>query len=355
MTDAKLATDPKAEPPPLADLADPLSTRVVALGWLLLSAALVWFFAGQAFGSTTLGTENERLRLVIRALSVALPGYPGALALVALATGKAPPRAWNLFAIPFDGWWYSTLATLWWREVKGFLGRPVAYIVLVFWFTMNGIFFFMVLNYYANPDTFGRSFEVPSFEFVTGNWITFFALCLICPALTMRLLAEESSSGTLEMLLTAPVTDAQVTLAKFLGAVTYYLFLLLAMTVYLGVLFAVSNEWDWGPILGGFLGLFLVGTMFLSSGLFASSITDNQVVAFILAVLPNLLLFFVSVVQNNVDAEWVRQALSAVDVWNMQREFVKGVVHWKALAFYLSTTFLFLFLAVRGVESHTWR
>jgi ABC-2 type transport system permease protein len=220
---------------------------------------------------------------------------------------------------------------------------------------MNGIFFFMVLNYYANPDAFGRSFEVPPSEFVTGNWITFFALCLLCPALTMRLLAEESSTGTLEMLLTAPVTDAQVALSKWLGALTYFVLMLVAMTIYLLVLRAFASEWDWGPILGGFLGLLLVGALFLSIGLFASSITDNQVVAFIVAVLPNLVLFFISVLQNNVDAEWLRQTLATVDIWNMQKEFVKGVLHWKALAFYVSSTFLFLFLAVRGVESHTWR
>jgi ABC-2 type transport system permease protein len=353
---------PPATPAPEAPLlprpdAPPgsVGTRIVAVGWLALSALLVWFFAGHAFASD-LGTENARLRLVVRLLSVAVPAYPGLLALQALATGRRPDPRFNVLSLPFEGWWLATLATLWWREVKGFFFRPgIASIVLFVWLIVNGYFFVRLIDYYGGPEAWGKDFQAPPSTFITGNYIVFLALVFITPALTMRLLAEEASTGSLEMLLTSPVTHAQVVLSKFLGALTFYAGMLASMAIFLVVLRTYATEWDWGPVLGGYLGLFLLGAFFISIGLFTSSITDNQIVAFILGALPNFLLFFLFFAQGAVSSDWLRAVIEHINVWELHQEFVKGVVHWRALAFYLSSTAFFLFLAVRGVESHTWR
>ncbi|MCO5166710.1 MAG: ABC transporter permease [Planctomycetes bacterium] len=329
-------------------------TRVVGAVWLAFGAFLVWFFASQAFGSD-LGTENVRLRAVIRAAAVIVPAYPALLGLAALLTGRRPDPRWNLLSLPFEAWWYSTLGTMTWREMKGFFGRPVAYIVIFFWLAVNGYFFLALLEYYGGPDSWGKDFQDPPSLYVTGNFVVMFALAFMCPALTMRLLAEESSNGSLEMLLTSPVTDAQVALSKFLGALSFYAAMLLGIAAYLLILRQYASEWDWGPVLGGYLGLLLLGAFFLSIGLFTSSVTDNQIVAFILAVLPNLFLVFIFLVQNVVPFDWAKDVIRHVNVWDLHQEFVKGIVQWRALAFYLSSTIFFLFLAVRGVESHTWR
>lgn len=357
---------PPATPPPdtsapdlseaRAALLDPPSpgARVVGAIWLAFGAFLVWFFASQAFGSD-LGTENVRLRAVIRAAAVLVPAYPALLGLAALLTGRRPDPRWNLLSIPFEAWWYSTLATLTWREVRGFFGRPVAYIVLFFWMAVNAYFFIVILGYYGGPESWGKDFQDPPSLYVTHNFLLMFSLAFMCPALTMRLLAEESSNGTLEMLLTSPVTDAQVALSKFLGALTFYAAMLLGIAAYLLILRQYASEWDWGPVIGGYLGLFLIGAFFLSIGVFTSSVTDNQIVAFILAVLPPLFLVFIFLMQSAVPFDWAKDVIRHVNVWDLHQEFAKGIVHWRGLAFYLSSTIFFLFLAVRGVESHTWR
>lgn len=341
-------------PPPTLAPAGSNSTRVIAFGWLALSALLVWFFASHAFKSD-LGTENARLRLVIRAAAVLVPAYPGLLALAALLAGRAPSVKWNLLSLPFEAWWYLTLGTMTWKEVKSFFGRPVAYIVIFFWLLLNGYFFLALLDHYGGAEAWGRDFQEPPSQYVTGNFIMLFGLALMCPALTMRLLAEESNNGSIEMLLTSPVTHTQVMLSKYAGAIVFYLSLLLATGVYMLILSNYATEWDWGPVLGGYLGLFLMGAMFLSIGLFTSSCTDNQIVAFILAVLPNMLLLFIFLVANVAPVDWLKEVIKHINIWELHQEFLKGVVHWRSLAFYLSSTVFFLFLAVRGVESHTWR
>lgn len=346
-TDVALGSKVVLEPPSNA-------TRAIAVGWLALSALLVWFFAGQAFASD-LGTENARLRLIIRAAAVLVPAYPGLLALAALLSGRRPSVRWNLLSLPFEAWWYSTLGTMTWREVKSFFGRPVAYIVIFFWLLLNGYFFLALLDHYGGAEAWGKDFQEPPSQYVTGNFIMLFGLALMCPALTMRLLAEESSNGSMEMLLTAPVTHAQVMLSKYTGAIVFYISLLLATVAYMLILRQYATEWDWGPVLGGYLGLFLMGSLFLSIGLFTSSVSDNQIIAFILAVLPNMLLIFIFLVQNVVPYDWAKEVIKHVNIWELHQEFLKGVVHWRSLAFYLSSTVFFLFLAVRGVESHTWR
>lgn len=348
---ASVAVAPRAYAAPPPDL----GTRLVGLGWLVLSALLVWFFAGQAFGSD-LGTEKASSRMIIRALAVLVPAYPGGLGLVALITGRRPPLKWNLLSLPLEGWWFSTLWTLTWREIKGFYARPVAYIVLFLWLLINGWFMFILLDYYGGPESWGRDFQEPPSVYITSHWLAIVGLGFVAPALTMRLLAEESSTGSMEMLLTSPVTDAQVALSKYLGALTYFLAMLLSIGIYLVILRQYATEWDWGPVFAGYLGLFLLGAMFLSVGLFTSSVTDNQIVAFILALVPIMgVTFGVLLLKGVVTFDGARDIIDHVNIWELQAQFAKGVVQWRALAFYLSSTVFFLFLAVRGVESHTWR
>lgn len=333
--------------------ADPW-TRPIAALWLALFLFALWFLASQAMKSD-LGTEDSALRGLVKALAILIPGYPAALAGLALVTGKRPPRAYDLLSLPFEGWWYSGLQTLAWREIRAFFYRPVGYFVLFFWMVVNGFFFLRLIEFYGGMDTLGQDFQQPPTGFVTGNWVTFFLLVITCPALTMRLLSDEQAKGTFETLLTAPVTPVQVVISKYLGVLTFYISMLAGIGLFLVILRLYAEEWDWGPVAGGFLGLLLVGMFFLAIGTFASSLTDNQVVAFLVAILPNLLLFPVLLLLEQVHADPWRKIMDTVHVWQMHQDFIRGVVQWKSLVFFGSTITLFLFLAVRGVESHRWR
>lgn len=347
---------PAAAPAPAAPRAPAppeLATRLVGLAYLVPCALLLAFFLRNAFGQV--GTESAMARFVVRAVAVLLPGYPALLAAWALVTGRRPPASWNVFGLPFEGWWFTTLATLTWREVRSFFARPVAYIVLFVWMASNGWFFVALLSYYGDP-TQPRDYQVPPSAYVTSNWVTFMVLVLCCPALTMRLLSDEQARGTLESLLTAPVTCAQVTISKYIGVLTFYVGMVLSTMVFMLILKAYATEWDWGPIVGGYLGFLFVGAFFLATGLFASSVTDNQVVAFLLAVLPNLFLFpILSVLMSFAPTVEIKAILEAIDVFSMTQELSRGVLQWKTVVFYAAATFSALFLAVRGVESHTWR
>lgn len=344
------ATAPTSAPRPPAP--PELATRLVGLAYLVPCALLLWFFVKNAMGQV--GTESAMARAVVRAVAFLLPGYPALLALFAVATGKKPPAAWNVFGLPFEGWWFTTLATLAWREVRSFFSKPVAYIVLFVWMLVNGGWFFVIVQYYGDVSR-GQDFQVPPSLHVTSSWVTFLVLVLCCPALSMRLLSDEQARGTLEALLTAPVTCAQVVLSKYIGVLTFYVSMILSTLVFMFLLKAYATEWDWGPIFGGYLGLFLVGGLFLAIGVFASSLTDNQIIAFLLAILPNLFFFPLMYLFNNLAPPDLKSVLEAVDVYAMTQELSRGVLQWKTVVFYAASTFSALFLAVRGVESHTWR
>ena len=344
------AEPPRPVAPPRPDV------RLVGAIYAVLGLLALYVFAGSVFGGE-LNTESQAVSGLVKLFSVLLPGYPLALGLAALGTGRAPGVAWNPLRLPFDGWWFRTLGTMTRRELLGILARPTAYIVLFFFFMANGYLFTALIAYYGNPDSLNGNFSVPASYWICSNGITWITLVLICPALTMRLLSEEQRSGTLEMLLTAPVTDAQVVLSKYFGVLVFYTLLIGALLGYVFILrgYASETDWDWGPVLGGMLGLYLVGCLFLSIGLFASSLTQTQLVAFLVALLFTGGVFFLNFANGFVEKPWIKSALRHVDVQALQQDLIKGVVQTSTVAYYVSASIFFLFLAVRGVESHRWR
>lgn len=164
------------------------------------------------------------------------------------------------------------------KELKTFFASPMAYVIAATFLMINGFFFAqdLLVVQLARMDGF----------FGPGS----FLLLLIGPILTMRLLAEEQKLGTLELLLTAPVRDEEVVLGKFLSVMGILLVMLL-LTFYFPLLLLLFSEPDFGPILTGYLGMFLLSSCFLAVGLLASSLTSNQIVAAVLGV-GVLLLFW---------------------------------------------------------------
>lgn len=231
--------------------------------------------------------------------------------------------------------YFKTVRTLFKKEFFSYFNSPIAYIfIAVFLVAGNWLFF---QNFFLYQQASMRNF------FSLLPWIFLF----LAPALTMRLWAEERKNGTAEFLFTLPLTDWQAVLAKFFGSLAFVAAALLAtFTVPLTVIF-LGNV-DLGPVIGGYLGALLLAGSYLSIGLFASSVTKNQIVAFIIG-LGACFIFFIAgydfVVMTSPD--WLAPILSFIGLGNHFDNISRGVIDTKDIIYYLSFIFLFLWLNVR--------
>ncbi len=228
------------------------------------------------------------------------------------------------------------------KEFKSYLASPMAYVVTGIFLVLTGFLFSV------SPTTYYETSIRGLWEF----WGILLLLLLAC-VLTMRLLAEEKKMGTLELLLTAPVRDSEVIVGKFLGSLGI-LTAMLALTLYYPLLLWLFGDPDWGPIATGYLGLFLVGCTSLAVGLFASSLTSNQIVAAVVAGGIICALWFVSLLVNLLPSA-MGEVLSYLSLYYHFSDFLAGVIDTRGIIYYLSITVLFLFLAIRSLESNRWR
>ncbi len=229
------------------------------------------------------------------------------------------------------------------RELFSFFYSPIAYVVLCVFAILGG---FIFLNTSFAP---GEPASLRGF-FVGMVW----ALIPILPAISMRLVSEELRSGTIETLMTSPVGDVQVILGKWLGGLMFFA-ALLAMTLVYVVLLATWSEPDYGPIFSGYLGLLLVGGVYVAIGVFASAMTKNQIIASILTII--IILFFTIfpfLLEPNINASW-RDALSFINILKQFEDFSKGLFDLSRLVYFISGIFLFLVMAVKLLESRKWR
>ena len=359
---AKLATPKpaatRATPPSPAAASPPaqLGTRLAGAAWLTLFGVFGFVLVRRVYGHD-FGTTNVRVLTLIRLASLALTAYPALLGLYALATGRRPPARLNPLGAPLQGWWYQGLWALTWRELKQVFFHPVAYIVLFVYLAINGILMGQLVEYFAsaNAGGAGRSFAY----FLSNNFLLWVSLTLICPALTMRTIAEERRGRSLELLLTAPVTETQVVLSKFAATLGYFLFMTAFSLVYVLLLvpYVPGGAMDWGPILSGHLGLSLLGAFAIACGVFTSSLTRSQILAYLISasLLFGLLVIVPIVLQNRGLPLAVRGLLSHLAVTEHQDQFASGIVSWRSLSYYATSVTLLLFLAVRGVAGQGGR
>lgn len=226
------------------------------------------------------------------------------------------------------------------REFKSYLASPMAYVVTGIFLVGTGFFFSI------SPTTYSET-SISGFLQV-GSIL----LLLLATVLTMRLLAEEKKMGTLELLLTAPVRDSEVIVGKFLGSLGI-LTVMLALTFYYPILLMGFGDPDMGPIVTGYLGLFLLGGASLAVGLFASSLTSNQLVAAVVAGGIIFALYFVGFAAN-VLPEAMGEVIGYFSLSNYFPDFMRGIIDTRGIIYYLSITVLFLFLAIRSIESSRW-
>ncbi len=246
------------------------------------------------------------------------------------------------------------------KEMRLYFTSPVAWVIITMFLFIAGYFFYSIFAFYTlasmqsamNPQM-ARELNVtdsvlrPLFSNVSV------ILLLLMPLITMRLFAEERRSGTIELLLTYPVRDGAVLVGKYLAALALYAIMLALTLLYPGIVIYFARV-EWGPLVTGYLGLLLMGATFLAVGIFASSLTENQIVAAITTFGTLLMLWVVGWSAEYVGGPWGR-VLSHLSILEHFDTFARGVLDTKDVIFYVDVTIVALFLTLRSLEARRWK
>ena len=232
------------------------------------------------------------------------------------------------------------------REWRAYFLSPLAYVILAAFLLMNGFIFTAIVNFLNSP-TAPKGQALPLLFTNTYFWI--FNLFVV-PIIAMRLFAEERKAGTLEVLLTSPVSEGTVVFGKFLGALGFFLTLWLPTLAYVAILRA-QTPIDLGPVGAAYLAVALIGGYFLSVGIFASTLTKNQIVAAIFTFAMLIPIFSGGLLESMVNDPAKRDVFAYLNLWDHMEEFAKGVVDTRRIVYYLSATAFFLFLTTVSVSA----
>jgi ABC-2 type transport system permease protein len=241
------------------------------------------------------------------------------------------------------------------REIRSYFYSPIAYIVLVFFLIVSGVDFYFQVSF-MNQRAIPYSVQEAFFNSV----FFWFAFVLIFPLITMRLFAEEFKLGTIEPLMTAPVRDWQVVLAKYFGALIFYIILWIPTVLYFVIFQAITHQpaaSSSGAYFGGYLMLLLLGMFYLSIGCFASVLTRNQIVAAIISFATITLLFFlglVSFILLDVSSE-TRQLLGYFSAIEQMGALSRGEIDTRPMVLYLSMTIVMLTFTYQAFQTRKWR
>src|SRR6195256_5534441 len=241
------------------------------------------------------------------------------------------------------------------REVRSYFYSPIAYIVLVFFLLVSGVdFYFQVSFMNQRP----MSFSVQEAFF--NSVFFWFAFVLIFPLITMRLFSEEFKLGTIEPLMTAPVRDSQVVLAKFFGALVFYIALWIPTLLYFTIFQKITHQPaanSPGAYWGSYLMLLLLGMFYLSVGCLASVLTRNQIIAAVISFCAITLLFFLGLIQFillDVSAG-TRELLGYFSAIEHMSTLSRGIIDTRPIVLYLSMTMVMLALTYQAFQSRKWR
>lgn len=245
------------------------------------------------------------------------------------------------------------------REFTAYFLSPIAYVVLAVFALVTGHLFYLTLNLLTETGPRGVEFPMSVMLGDEKFWLVFL---FIPPLLTMRLIAEERGTGTLEVLMTAPIRDWQIVLAKYLACFFFYLLLWVPTLFYMPVL--LDLDWstfkpriDAYPVLTSYIGAILAGAMFLALGLFVSSLVRSQMVAALIALILSLVFIVAGFWRPDLDSSTLMYRLIyfiSVPL-HFSRDFTRGSLDTRHLTLYVTLTGLFLFLTVRSLESRRWK
>ena len=243
------------------------------------------------------------------------------------------------------------------REVGAYMLSPIAYIVMIAMLVITGLNFWLLVEQLSQVRAEVVGEATPIVRFVAYNLWFWLGMLFVIPVITMRLLAEEKRSGTIEVLMTAPVTEVQVVLSKFIAAVLFYSLIIAPTAFFLLILNqAPKFEIEVKPLMAVYIGMLTVGAMFLSIGLFFSSLTRNQIVAAMLTFAVLILLVSTFVLEDFKDrmGQWWPVA-EYISVLLHLAKLGRGIMDIKFILYHLSVTGFMLFVTVKLVEARKWR
>lgn len=248
------------------------------------------------------------------------------------------------------------------KEMRAYFGSPIAYVMAgVFLLFMGFIFRNLVLNFNQMSMTFMQQSQQYARANLNVNDVVvrslfalqFFIWMIVTPMLTMRLYAEEKRSGTIELLMTSPLTTWQTLLGKFSACLSLYLIIEFGTFLLLGIL-TFYAELDWGVVFAAYLAILLLGGTFVAAGIFASSLTDNQIVAVVISFFLLMLLWMIDWA-SNFSSEMLSPILQYVSILRHMQDMSRGVIDTSDVVFFLSSILFFLFLTHTVLESRSWR
>lgn len=244
------------------------------------------------------------------------------------------------------------------KELRAYFASPIAFVVIGFFALLYGYFFYALLSFFNRQSMqmgmgMGGTMNINQMLIAPVLSNVTVILLFILPMITMRTYAEEKRSGTIELLLTSPLTDMQIIIGKFLGAMALYATMLAVTLIHVALLFLYGTP-EWKPVVTGYLGLLLMGGCFIALGLLISSLTRNQIVAGMVTFAVFLMLWVINWIGTFVGptAQAILAHLSITDHFD---DFAKGVIDTKHLVYYLSFIAFGLFLTAKAVDSERWR
>jgi ABC-2 type transport system permease protein len=244
------------------------------------------------------------------------------------------------------------------KEMRSYFSTPVAYIVIGFFALLFGYFFYAMLIIFNQQSQIGGlegggpadiNQQLIRPLFLNASVIMLFVL----PLITMRTYSEEKRSGTIELLLTSPLTDFEIIMGKFLGAMALYGSMLAITLIHMVLIFSYGNP-EWRVVVTGYIGLLLMGGCFISVGLLISSLTKNQIVAGMVTFAVFLMLWVINWIAS-FTGPTAQSVLNYLSITEHFDDFTKGIVDTKHLVYYFSVITFGLFLTARAVDTERWK
>ncbi|MDH5541668.1 MAG: ABC transporter permease [Nitrospinota bacterium] len=249
------------------------------------------------------------------------------------------------------------------KEIRSYFNSPIAFVVITIFSILTGYYFynifasFSTLSFQAQTDPMvaNQYGALNVTEFVIRPFIGTLSgvMLIMLPMLTMRVFSEEKKAGTIELLLTFPVKDIEAIMGKFMGCMGIFM-IMLVLSFPSILLVEFFGDPEWGVIITGYIGLILMGSAFISLGVFMSTLTENQIIAAVLT-FSALMIFYVVSYSTSLVGESLSRILEYLSFNYHIANFAKGVIDTSDVVYYILFTFFFLFLSMRSLESKRWR
>jgi ABC-2 type transport system permease protein len=254
------------------------------------------------------------------------------------------------------------IAEIFKREARHYYTSPIAYVVIVIFTAVFGFLYFRNLTYYSqlSYQLMQNPYYPQRIDLVMAVFAPLFSsnsiiFLLVIPPLSMRLFAEEKKSGTIELMFTYPVKDVQIVMGKWLASLTILLVMLALTVPGVFMAFKFAGSWEWGPVLSGYLGMFLMGVSFLSLGILISALSENQIVALIISYGTLLAFWFLGWAIDPNSGKKMADVLTEFSIIQHLDNFIKGVIDTRDVVYYVLFIFTCVFLTARVLESKRWR